>query len=170
MTTWTQANDRGDILGSGSKANVYPSGVFGCHARSVTPQSVANNTPTVIDLELELHDTNAMHSTSVNISRVNLNTIAISGPEGTRFVISAMVQFEANATGGRLCSIIFSNGTEVAHGTCQNAGAASTCEVQASQVVTITSDTLYVQVWAGQASGGPLNVTEANLAAFLHKV
>lgn len=105
----------------------------------------------------ERYDTDTIHSTSVNTSRLTM-------PFAGWYYVWGCVQFAANATGFRQLSIVVNNATTVAVQNALNIGAAA--------VVRIVVDTIYefaagdyVELFASQNSGGNLNaVSVGNLS------
>lgn len=130
----------------------------GCSVYNSSAQSLANNTGTVLTANSENFDNDSMHSTSVNTSRITIQTAG-------RYLVIAAVSFSANSTGNRQVNFK-KNGSGVAGGSLlDNSGASnSTAIVQVQSLVLAASD--YVEVEATQRSGGNLNTTLSEFAAF----
>ena len=112
--------------------------------------SIANNTETVLTFDSELFDTNGIHSTSSNTSRLTCQTA------GT-YLIFGMMRFPANATGLRQAVIRLNGGTPaIGETTLPTAGAGAQTSVP---IITIKALTVgdYVTLSVYQNSGGALN-------------
>lgn len=69
-----------------------------CRAYHNAAQSVANNSPAVVAFNSERYDTDTMHDTVTNNSRVTLNTAGL-------YSVTAHGSFASNATGNRYIAI-----------------------------------------------------------------
>lgn len=125
-------------------------------ANRTSTQSLTNATATTIDLDLDVFDGAAMHSTVTNNS-----TIFVPRPGSYR--IDAAVRFDENATGQRVLQI-FVGGVAQSHLVAVQPGVASgdtTCVING--LVYIGDVTGGISMKAQQNSGGSLNVTYAIL-------
>jgi hypothetical protein len=125
-----------------------------CSVYASTAQAVATGTSTALTADSENYDSDAMHSTVSNTSR-------ITAQEDGRYELTAMV-FYAAGTGRRVTSFLV-NGTTALNGDSRvsavTGGAAGvTDQVSISRTVTLTAGD-YVEVRVNQNSGGNLNVT-----------
>lgn len=126
-------------------------------AFATAPQSVADNTATALTANDENRDTDAMHSTVTNTSRVTANTAGL-------YTVNVAVLFAANATGRRAVDLRV-NGT-----TTLNIDGRMT--VTTGNSMAVTGQRLlalevgdYVECMVLQTSGGALNVTLNELGA-----
>lgn len=127
-----------------------------CTASQGTTQSIPNNTLTAVALDVDQFDPYAMHSPTVN------NTRIIPTVPG-RYKLSAIAQFAANATGARGAQLRV-NGTTTVPGTSvslPNAGTAFTGFALPAMPFAFNGVTDYVELMVSQVSGGALG-TAAN--------
>jgi hypothetical protein len=111
--------------------------------------ATATATPLALTFNSERFDTDTMHSTAVNTSRITFTT-------GGYYMIGAGIEFASNATGYRSVTLRISGATEIA------------CEVRpavSGAVTRVSISTLwgvaagaYVECIVDQNSGGALNV------------
>jgi hypothetical protein len=120
-------------------------------------QSINNTTVTPLTWDQESFDTDTLHSTSVNTSRI---TAAATG----KYLVTAAVTFAANATGYRQVKIVKNGVTDYAIATALNLGAADTPGVTVSDIVDLAASD-YVEIAVAQNSGGALNVAVAGTTA-----
>lgn len=113
-------------------------------------QSVANATLTALALNSERFDSDTIHDTSTNNSRLTCKTAG-------RYVITASAGFAANATGIRLIGIRLNGSTYIAQSVTNNVGAGQNCNMEASAVYELAVND-YLELIAYQTSGGALNV------------
>jgi hypothetical protein len=78
---------------------------IGCQVTSDTNPSLSNNTQTALAWNVERYDTDAFHSNSTNNSRMTIP----SGKAG-KYLVTAVAEFDNNATGLRQLSI-YKNGS-----------------------------------------------------------
>lgn len=121
-----------------------------CRVRRTTAQSINTATVTAITFDAERTDTDTMHSTSSNTSRI---TITTSG----RYHVYGNVAYAANATGIRYTAIRLNGTTVVVEDARAPAGAGD------ATIVSIDTSYLfsagdYVELVAFQTSGGALNL------------
>ena len=121
-----------------------------CRAYNDADISIANNSVTALTFNSERWDTDTMHDLSTNTGRLTCKTAGI-------YHIYANVQFAANDTGYRTCTIRLGGSTVI--------GAMSITEVSdvAQRLIVSTEYPLavndYVEVTVYQNSGDALNVT-----------
>lgn len=122
-------------------------------AQRTSNQSISNDTWTAVSYSSsEDWDTDGMHSTTVNPSRFTATTAG-------RYLVSAHMSFEANASGRRSVRTLV-NGTD-------SDLLASVSPVSGSATVVNVSQTLalsagdYVEFQVYQSSGGALNVASS---------
>ena len=110
--------------------------------------SVANNTATVHGFDTERFDTDNMHSTSSNTSRLTATTAG-------KYIISGHIEFASNATGRRQIGIRLNGTTFIGF---------QEWDTNQSSVTLMSITTLYalaatdyVELRVFQTSGGPLD-------------
>lgn len=127
-----------------------------CWALNSTTQSVTDSTWTALDLDSEIFDNGALHSTVSNKSRVTIPT-----GQGGVYAITAQAGFALNATGIRELAIRYNGSSRLWSVT--QAGHATGANPQTLQVhayhEAVAGD--YYEVVAYQTSGGALNVGNA---------
>jgi hypothetical protein len=128
----------------------------GASASSTTAQSIANNTETTLNWELEDWDTNTFHDNSTNNSRLTIP----SGKAGY-YQINTFFAWGNNATGSREI-IVARNGTTLYY--TSPAAASGQAFGQASFIVSANvGDYFTISVY--QSSGGSLNAKSVNAAS-----
>jgi len=144
----THVRDNISFLGSPPMCSVKASGV----------QAISTAVSTVLLAGTETKDTDGMHSTSVNTSRITINTAG-------HYLVSATVRFAVNATGVRFQSFYIDATTEDAM---QQLAAVSGSDtvLSGTRSYTFTAGQ-FVEVRAHQASGVNLNVTLEDFTAVL---
>lgn len=136
-------HDLGKHTGGVISARIYNSGVF----------AVPNNTATAITFDSERYDTDSIHSTSSNTSRLTCKTAG-------KYHISTSLGYASNTTGRRYSQFRV-NGTAIialAETDCQAVGFAH--HAFSTSYDLAVGD--YVEVLAYQNSGGALNVVAAS--------
>lgn len=135
----TYVRDNANFLYQPPRVDVYHS----------TDQSIANATDTALSFDSERYDTDTMHSTVTNNSRVTVNT------EGL-YTVSAGIEFASNTTGSRQVVIQVNGSSSIA--------VANTPSGATLGVVRLSTSTTwyasagdYFQVLVYQDSGGALN-------------
>lgn len=115
-----------------------------------TSQSIANSTATTLAFNSERYDTDTIHDPSTNNERLTCKTAGI-------YLISATVQFQANATGYRSLSLAV-NGTISISGVVQPATAGGiVTQINVGGIYPLAVND-YVIVQASQTSGGVLAI------------
>lgn len=172
VTAHTAANTSATILRGqeGTAAREHPNGTFwvhgataldservwdppACRVHHSAVQSIPNNTETPLLFNSKRYDTDSMHSTSVNTSRITLNTAGL-------YVVSGNIQWAANATGPRQIGIRLNGGTYLAIELDPSAGASIVHQQNVTTVYKFAA-TNYVELVAYQASGAALNSNAA---------
>jgi hypothetical protein len=128
----------------------------GCFLTKSVAQSTANGTLTAITFDVEELDTDAFHSTSTNTSRITIPT----GKDG-KYLIIGQVTFAGNTTGARYFKII-KNGSGDGHDIEIPTSSVSNANGFAQQDILSLVAGDYLEIAAGQASGGSLNVLGDN--------
>lgn len=123
-------------------------------------QSLTNNTLTPMSLDSESIDTDTMHSTVTNNSRV---TIVTPG----RYRVIGSVGFVSNATGLRAV-VLTKNGGSFAYTRDQATNGANHVQQCVAEVLCVAGD--YIEVQGTQGSGGALNTIATVDATFLSVV
>lgn len=119
-------------------------------AFSSTSLSLTNVTPTVVPLASESYDTDAMHDTATNTSRITFATAGV-------YLIVAEQTYDINATGARDGYITLNGTTRIAETTVISAGAATFTQLQITAVYSFSASD-YIEMFAYQNSGGSLNL------------
>ncbi len=110
--------------------------------------AIPHNTDTVLTFNSERYDTDSIHSTTSNTSRLVCKTPGV-------YSITGHVRWLANATGDRVLDIIY-NGVKVIARIRRDAMSASFSISIATQMALSVND--YVELRVNQRSGGDLNV------------
>jgi hypothetical protein len=132
------------FLGNPARARIYHN----------ANQSIANSTVTALAFNSERNDTNLIHDTSTNNSRLTCKTA------GT-YLIIFMAAFEANATGVRTFQIRLNGSTVIGDSRAMAITVASTASAQNVVSVYPLAVNDYVEAVVFQTSGGALNVLSA---------
>jgi len=121
-----------------------------------TPQTINNATITAVSFTTELWDNTDMWSSS--------NPTRFRAPVDGRYLFTAFVSFQANATGQRTVYLRSSRGGGDMFGIQrQDAATSGTTVLCCAGIVGLLTDN-YVEVCVYQNSGGPLGVNEARAA------
>lgn len=151
-------NDASKYL-DGTGAYTVPSGGGGgsslpaVRAYNNASISISNNVTTVLTFNSERWDTNAMHSTSSNTSRLTCVTAG-------KYVATVCVSFAANATGIRDVLIRLNATTDIAQILLPNAGGTFPTIIEVTATVDMAVND-YLEAYVYQNSGGNLNVLNA---------
>jgi hypothetical protein len=140
------------VTGSSVAAAAGVTGAVQGSAFHNTTQALANATFTALNFNSEDYQVGALHSTSVNNSRI---TIATTG----KYLFIATVCFVPNATGQRII-VGKINGTTFFDKLDFPTNGTQTFEAQLSKLIALTAGD-YVEIFAFQDSGGSLNVGDA---------
>ena len=111
--------------------------------------SINNNTETALTFDTERYDTDTIHSTSSNTSRLTATTAG-------KYIISGNVSIATNSSGSRALIIYLNGSTKIAQTHLQNNGAGNS-DINISTIYSLAA-TDYVELFAYQSSGGSLNV------------
>lgn len=133
---------------SGNDVMVF--GNYQCRAYNSGAQTIADSTTTYLTLDSELYDTDSMHSTSVNTSRI---TITKAG----KYYVGCCVRFASNSTGYRQLSIQINRTQNIFLHRVQPVSAASS-----PTIMTVGGDYTfavndYIEIAVFQTSGGNLD-------------
>ena len=116
-----------------------------------TNQNITTSTGTVITFDSERYDTDTLHSTVSNTSR-------LTASRAGKYAISCHVEWTSNSTGGRWVRLLLNGATVIAQDF--RLGASSSTDALNMSLSTIytlaASDYVEVQVWHNRGSG--LNV------------
>lgn len=142
-----------NILGTNDAAFVDGSGMTldRCEANRTTTQSINDSTLTTVALDAELIDTNSLHSTVTNNSRI---TIAKTG----LYLVFCQIAWVANTSGRRFATII-KNGSAIDTDLSDNRAPTSAGEARNSifKLLSLTAGD-YLEAQVLQNSGGALNI------------
>jgi hypothetical protein len=123
-----------------------------CRVSHNVDQSITNNTATVLAFNLERYDTDTMHSTVTDNSRITINTAGV-------YVVTANILFEGNATGARHVELRLNGTTIIGYVVATPTGTVGQRVEVTTQWKFAATD--YVEVRVTQTSGGALNVQTA---------
>lgn len=112
-------------------------------------QAIPNTTPTTLAFNTELYDTDTIHDTVTNNSRLTCKTAG-------KYVICASLRFAGNATGYRIFEVWLNGTIRIACSNQDNLGSTNVRETLTHIYPLIIGD--YVEVKVFQNSGGPLNI------------
>ena len=87
----------------------HPGGVIAARVHNSAAITISNNTLTVLTFDSERYDTDTIHSTSSNTSRLTAKTAG-------KYIITGNVRWDDNGTGRRLLSILVNGSTTIARG------------------------------------------------------
>lgn len=125
----------------------------GCRVYNSAAQTIGDASWTALTFDSEAYDTDGMHSTSTNTSRLTCVTAG-------KYLVHGQVTFAANATGSRWVAIK-KNGTFYVNESRPNAGSSSTVVFHVDLLVDLAVND-YVELFVFQTSGGNLNVNGGN--------
>jgi hypothetical protein len=130
------------------------SGFVGCQLTNSGPKTLTTGTSTIITFDTEKFDTDAFHSTVTNTGRITIP----SGKNG-KYLFTAKVVFQGNATGVRYGSFKKNGTTQYRIATLQavTSGNPDVTAFTMSQVFDLVA-TDYIELVCLQSSGGNLNV------------
>jgi hypothetical protein len=137
-------------LTRGSLFNVPAARVY----NSTTISHATSGTAQTLTFDSERFDTDSIHSTSSNTSRLTCNTAGV-------YLISGCVQFAFHATGRRQLAIALNGPTLIALRTQPAVTTDSGVTVVTIQTVYKLAATDYVELVANQTSGAALNMSAA---------
>lgn len=131
-----------------------------CQAYNSANISIPNNDGTVVTLDSERYDTDTMHSTVTNTSRLTFNTSGI-------YVVTFVCAFAGNVTGDRQ-ALLRKNGSEFIAGHEKKALVATSleCGMQVTAVEFFCEDD-YVEAVVKQDSTGALNLNATRYSPIL---
>lgn len=124
-----------------------------CRVYKSTSGSIANVTDTSIAFDQERFDNAAVHSTSVNTTRL---TIPTGG--GGKYIFGGGVEWIANVTGGRGCHIKLNGTTYIAKFVLNTSAAGGDTSSLTVTSVYAMSAADYVEMFVYQSSGGGLTL------------
>ena len=130
----------------------------GCLAIRSTAQSISNNVLTAVSFTgTDVYDTDSMHDPVGAPTVLSLNTVGV-------YLVTASVQFAANATGARWMAVTNSaaGGTEIAGAKDSGPTSGINSILSASAVVLATPIGSQFGVSVQQTSGGSLSITNAS--------
>lgn len=125
-----------------------------CRVYNNAAQSVASATFTALAFNSERFDTDNMHDTVTNNSRITINTAGL-------YVVTGHVEWAANTTSERIVEFLVNGTNEVA---VQRQSANTTGGAHLFSITTMLklAATDYIQLRVYQATGGALNVQPSN--------
>lgn len=121
-----------------------------CRVYHSAAQTIAHNTPVALAFNSERLDTDNMHDTVTNNSRITFNAAGL-------YVITASVQWQAAATGTRYLLIWHNTGANLVLNQISAAGTAESHAMSCTTIYKCASGT-YVECRVYQFSGAALNI------------
>jgi hypothetical protein len=115
-------------------------------------QALTDDTHTAITFNQERYDTDTMHDTSSNTSRITITAGAGAG----KYLIGACLDYTANTVGIRSVEIILNGATTIATNQ-QNAASSFTTTICVDRIYNLAVDD-FLELSGYQNSGGSLNV------------
>ena len=140
----TKLHVNGDI----SIGSVVASTALGARVYHSAAQSTVTATPLTLAFDSETFDTDAIHDTVTNNSRLTCKTAGV-------YLITGHIRFEANTVGDRRVQIWLNGAAAIA--TQASVATAITCGLTVTAICNMAI-TDYVELTAYQTSGGNLNV------------
>lgn len=118
-----------------------------CRVRRTSDQSVPDNTNTAITFDAERWDTDSMHSTVTQTSRITINTAGL-------YMVTGEVAFASAGSATRLLSVRLNGSTEIV----RTQGVFNLAAHLTVATVYKFAAADYIEMIAYQATGGPVNV------------
>lgn len=151
-----QATDPGDILTAAWCDQARDNGEFlidppACSIYNSSAVSLTTGIGTVLNADSENYDNDSMHSTVSNTSRITIQT---SG----RYLITATMEFSANATGYRMIQILL-NTASIAHSVVRLNAVSGAATFTQTAITSVLAAGDYLEAQGLQGSGGGLNTT-----------
>ena len=147
--------------------SAFVNGYARASAFNNTTQSLTDATATALTFNSEDFDVGGLHSTSSNTSRMT-----IPASMGGVYLLIGGTGFAPNATGFRQLDLKKNGTTILASTTVPSNTAGSPTGIFHLSFVAVLAAADYIELFATQNSGGPLNVGSAtrNLASFLQVI
>lgn len=141
------------------ETGVIPIGAHGLVPRAqvyrTTAQAITNTTLTAVAFDNESYDTNGMHDTVTNNSRLTCHIAGV-------YLVAATIVFATNAAGHRGVGFqVNGGGTYYGWNLAPNIGAVYNHVVNAAWLIPLAPND-FVEAWVYQTSGGGLNVGVAD--------
>ena len=126
--------------------------------RSSTAQTFARNAFTPITFDSEAFDTDSMHSTTSNTSRITINTAGV-------YSLNAHINSPVGGTATQVLIRFIKNGSQVGHYT--NNGEVTNTDAQVNSLIweAVVGDYFEASVYWYAASGGPYTFSGAGFSA-----
>lgn len=140
-----------DILDNSTSGNA--SGAIWARVFHNTAQSLTNNTFTALAFNSERYDTNVIHDTSTNNTRLTCKTAGV-------YFINGTAAYAANATGIRELAVRIGGSTYIADVLSASASATEPTVLTISTTYLLAVND-YVELVGRQTSGAGLNVSNA---------
>jgi hypothetical protein len=134
-------------------------GFVGCSLENGSSQSIDNNTDTMATFDTELYDTDAMHSTSSNTSRITIPT-----GKGGYYEFRWAATWASSVLGNRRIRLVKNGSTNYQGVGLTTAGVGLTSMAASAVVSAAPADYFELQVF--QDSGGALVVGTAGIISF----
>lgn len=160
--TWGTSNAANTITGTNAviqSIDTSPQTVGGwtqgCRVYNNANISIANNTATALTFNSERYDTDSMHNTSTNTSRIAINTAG-------KYNVIGQCTFNASATGARSLQLLV-NGSIIIAEKDEAGSAAIGARLNLSTIWDFSVND-YIEMVVTQTSGGSLNIL--NITAY----
>jgi hypothetical protein len=134
-------------------ALTVPTTDVSCLIYNDASQSIADGATAYLDFDQEYFDTDTLHDPSSNPSRITIN-------EAGLYLIVVNLKFAGNTTGDRLARVIKNRSEIITGASCEGITGFSDTSLNFSTIVSLAADD-YIEVNAGQNSGGALDVSYA---------
>jgi Tfp pilus assembly protein FimT len=154
--TWIDGNPANPT--SAARMGVMENGIYDAHFQPAArvfhnaAQSITSATTTAIAFNSERYDTDTIHDTVTNNSRLTCKTAG-------KYAITGQVEFASSATGNRQLFLRLNGATTIAYKTQAAVNGLITNMDVSTQYDLAVNDYLEVLVW--QDSGGSLNVNSS---------
>lgn len=147
-TDGTLGGDSDSAVPTEKAVKTYVDNFIGCRCWHTENQTIGNATWTTLSLDSEVYDTDTMHDTVTNNSRITFKTAG-------KYLVQGLIGYGQDATGSRGCGIYKNNTSWEVAVRVANVGA-SYYTYAAAQTVSEFSVNDYIELKAWQNSGGDL--------------
>jgi hypothetical protein len=135
-------------------------------AGDISGDTIATSTATLVPFGTEGWDTDSMHSTSTNPSRVIFNTVGL-------YQVSAFARFAPSATGYRMLNVRLNAGGNSGNGStlttfAQPAAPTTSTSISRTFDLNVTSAGDYIELFLTQSSGATLGVETGERVTGFH--
>lgn len=121
-----------------------------CRITKASAQTIATGTETAVTFTTEDFDTNGMHDTGSNTSRITIQTAG-------KYLVTGQINWTANATGFREAILRVGGSTVIASDNRNNIGASFNTAIHVTAIYSFAAGD-YVELVGYQNSGGDLDI------------